>query len=77
MGKKKKGGGEKKGKRPPSKSKHKNVQAWTKYEVSGNQAKRKGMSCPRCGDGTFLAKHKDRSTCGKCGYSETAAKKEE
>ena len=25
--------------------------------------------CPKCGPGTFLAKHKDRQTCGKCGYT--------
>lgn len=25
--------------------------------------------CPKCGPGIFLAKHKDRQTCGKCGYT--------
>lgn len=74
---KKKGGGEKKGKRPPSKSKHKKIQIWNKYEVSGKEVKRKGESCPRCGTGTFLANHKNRKTCGKCGYSESMVKKEE
>ena len=63
---KKKSSGEKKGKKPPSKSKHKKVQVWTKYDLSGG-LKRKGDSCPRCGTGTFLAVHKDRKTCGKCG----------
>jgi ubiquitin-small subunit ribosomal protein S27Ae len=24
--------------------------------------------CPKCGPGIFLAKHKDRQTCGKCAY---------
>ncbi len=75
MGKKKGGTSEKKGKRPPSKSKHKKVQIWKKYEVSGDQVKRKGEFCPRCGAGTFLALHKDRKTCGRCGYSETSTKK--
>ncbi len=74
MGKKKGGSGEKKGKRPPSKSKHKKIQAWTKYEISGGKAGRKQESCPRCGTGTFLAQHKDRKTCGKCGYSESATR---
>lgn len=27
-------------------------------------------SCPRCGEGTYLAKHKDRLYCGKCHYTE-------
>jgi small subunit ribosomal protein S27Ae len=27
-------------------------------------------NCPRCGAGVFMAEHKDRSTCGKCGYTE-------
>ncbi|MEM4366960.1 MAG: hypothetical protein QW035_02415 [Candidatus Anstonellales archaeon] len=26
--------------------------------------------CPRCGPGTKLAEHKDRRSCGKCGYFE-------
>jgi ubiquitin-small subunit ribosomal protein S27Ae len=30
----------------------------------------KNKSCPKCGPGTFLGEHKDRRTCGKCGYSE-------
>lgn len=64
------------GKRPKSKSKHKKVQVWKKYEISGKEVKRKGESCPRCGIGTFLAIHKNRKTCGKCGYSESATKDE-
>ncbi|VVB73461.1 30S ribosomal protein S27ae [uncultured archaeon] len=31
---------------------------------------KKGKSCPRCGAGTRLAEHKDRLSCGKCGYME-------
>ncbi|UCG95811.1 MAG: 30S ribosomal protein S27ae [archaeon] len=76
MGKKKKGGGENKGKRSPSKSKHRKIQIWNKYELNGKEIKRKGESCPRCGEGTFLANHKGRKTCGKCGYSESATKEE-
>ncbi len=26
--------------------------------------------CPRCGPGYRLAEHKDRYSCGKCGYFE-------
>lgn len=27
-------------------------------------------TCPKCGPGVFMAEHKDRFTCGKCGYTE-------
>lgn len=39
------------------------------YE-SGDSLKRKNKFCPKCGPGIFLAAHKDRVTCGKCGYME-------
>lgn len=46
------------------------------YEVSGSSIKRKNKFCPKCGAGVFLAKHKDRLCCGKCGYVEmTSAEK--
>ena len=32
--------------------------------------KAKNPSCPKCGAGTFMAVHKNRVSCGKCGYSE-------
>ncbi len=40
------------------------------YEISGNTAKKKNKTCPKCGPGVFMANHKDRWTCGKCKYSE-------
>ncbi|HMK45222.1 MAG TPA: 30S ribosomal protein S27ae [Methanocella sp.] len=40
------------------------------YEINEGKVTRKGQSCPRCGDGVFLAAHKDRVSCGKCGYTE-------
>ncbi len=49
---------------------------WTKYEVSGDTLKRKAKFCPKCGAGVFLAQHKDRVTCGGCGYTEMQSKKE-
>jgi len=49
---------------------------WTKYKVEGNKVTR-GKTCPKCGDGIFLGEHKDRYYCGKCGYVEMKAKKEE
>ncbi len=41
------------------------------------EGKFSGKFCPRCGPGTKLAEHKNRVTCGKCGYSEKQIKKEE
>ena len=29
-----------------------------------------GKNCPKCGNSSRLANHKDRLACGKCGYSE-------
>ena len=40
------------------------------YEIKGEKIVRKRKFCPRCGEGIFLAEHKDRRTCGKCGYTE-------
>ncbi|ODS40912.1 30S ribosomal protein S27ae [Candidatus Altiarchaeales archaeon WOR_SM1_SCG] len=54
-------------KRPTSKK-------WEKYETSGDKLQRKNKTCPRCGPGVFLAVHKERNSCGKCGYLETKKK---
>ncbi len=40
------------------------------YEITGNHLKRKNKHCPKCGNGVFMADHKDRWTCGKCKYME-------
>ncbi|MFH1257243.1 MAG: 30S ribosomal protein S27ae [Candidatus Diapherotrites archaeon] len=40
------------------------------YKISGEKAERKNKACPKCGAGVFLAAHKDRVACGKCGYTE-------
>ncbi len=48
---------------------------WTAYEVSGNTLKRRLKSCPKCGPGCFMAEHKDRSSCGRCLYTEFKSKK--
>jgi len=42
----------------------------SKYSVEGGQLSRSGKFCPRCGIGVFLADHKDRVHCGRCGYTE-------
>lgn len=42
----------------------------TQYQVQGDSLVRKNSSCPKCGPGVFMAKHKDRVSCGACGYTE-------
>ena len=64
-------GSDKKGKKP-----HKNKPTSKKYKhyiIQGDSVK-KSKSCPRCGPGIFLAKHKDRVYCGKCRYTEFTGK---
>jgi len=42
---------------------------WSKYGVEDGKLVRKAEFCPTCGPGIFLAVHKDRKTCGRCGYT--------
>lgn len=46
------------------------LQRWKLYKVSGDKLERTNKSCPKCGSGSFLASHKERLSCGKCGYVE-------
>jgi ubiquitin-small subunit ribosomal protein S27Ae len=48
--------------RKPSKSTRK-----ADYYQNGQKTKRE---CPKCGLGVFMAEHKDRFHCGKCGFCE-------
>ncbi|MBN3036904.1 MAG: 30S ribosomal protein S27ae [Candidatus Diapherotrites archaeon] len=63
----KKGGGDKKGKKvrkkqaKPRKGEH--------YKIEGGKAQKTKMECPKCGAGVFMAEHKDRQHCGRCGYT--------
>ena len=43
------------------------------YDVKGDKAERKNKNCPKCGPAVFLAKHSDRLSCGRCGYTEKQA----
>jgi len=47
------------------------------FKVEGDKIVRQRKSCPKCGEGVFLADHKDRASCGKCGYTELKLKKQE
>lgn len=40
------------------------------YKVKGDKTERSRKECSRCGKGVFMAVHKDRHTCGKCGLTE-------
>lgn len=44
------------------------------YKVEGETLKRERKVCSRCGKGVFMSQHKNRNTCGKCGYTEFAQK---
>ncbi len=46
-----------------------NIQVWKLYRVSGESVERLKKECPRCGRGYFMAEHKDRLSCGNCGYT--------
>jgi len=39
------------------------------YKIEGDKLVRTHRTCPKCGQGYFLADHYDRWTCGKCGYT--------
>lgn len=60
---------ENKGKKP-----HKNHHLSYKYKQYSSEGKKNSRECIKCGAGIFLAKHKDRLSCGKCGYTEFLGK---
>ena len=44
-------------------------QVYKFYKVKGDTLERLKKECPRCGKGRFLAEHKNRLSCGNCGYT--------
>ena len=48
------------------------------FKVEGDKINRIRRHCPKCGPSVFIAEHKDRFSCGKCGYTEfkSSVKKE-
>jgi small subunit ribosomal protein S27Ae len=46
--------------------KHSPVKQSKFYSVKDGKLERKGKTCDRCGDGIYMADHKDRWYCGKC-----------
>jgi ubiquitin-small subunit ribosomal protein S27Ae len=51
-------------------TKKKSFQISKVFSVSANKLERKNKNCPKCGPGVFMAAHKDRESCGKCGYTQ-------
>ncbi len=49
------------------------------FKVEGDKINRTRRHCPKCGPGVFIAEHKNRFSCGKCGYTEfkSGSKKQE
>jgi small subunit ribosomal protein S27Ae len=39
------------------------------YKIEGGKIERLLPICERCGPGYFMADHKDRYTCGNCGFT--------
>lgn len=48
----------------------KNPKPKKKRNEPKNEFKPGKKTCPKCGPGVYLAEHKDRMSCGKCGYYE-------
>jgi small subunit ribosomal protein S27Ae len=44
------------------------------FKIEGDRINRLRKHCPKCGPGVFLAEHKNRFSCGKCGYTEFMGK---
>ena len=53
--------------------KHVNVKP-VKINTLYDGGKARNRSCPKCGQGVFMANHKNRWSCGKCSYTEFKGK---
>ena len=52
----------------------KEVAIYKFYNIHENKTTKIKRECPRCGKGVFMAEHRDRFTCGKCGFTEFSHK---
>jgi small subunit ribosomal protein S27Ae len=64
---KKRKGKKKRKPRPASKK-------WELYKLERGKIAPKRKFCPKCGPGVFMGEHKNRWTCGRCGYTEFKGK---
>lgn len=46
------------------------IQKRDAYKAEGDRLTRTKPVCPKCGPGVFMAVHKDRVSCGRCGHTE-------
>ncbi|MFH1224737.1 MAG: 30S ribosomal protein S27ae [Candidatus Diapherotrites archaeon] len=53
-----------------AKAKEKKTGKGSCYTMDGGAIGRSRKQCPKCGSGVFLASHKDRDSCGRCGFTE-------
>ncbi len=51
-------------------AKHKVTKKSEYYKIEGDKIVKTRKECPKCGPGVFMAEHKDRYHCGRCGYTE-------
>ena len=56
-----------KGKREKKRRQEKGVHVM--YKIEGEKVSRTRPTCERCGPGYFMGDHKDRYTCGHCGFT--------
>ncbi len=42
---------------------------WNAYKVEDGKIVRVKKICVKCGAGVFMAEHKNRYSCGSCGYT--------
>jgi len=53
----------------PQKKKKEEKGIFSLYKVENDKVTRLRPTCERCGSGYFMAEHKDRYTCGHCGFT--------
>jgi small subunit ribosomal protein S27Ae len=73
-------GGKKKTVKQKGKTKHtksKPSKKWTAYKIESGKVNRLKKMCAKCGSGVFMAEHKNRFSCGACGYTIFKEKKEQ
>ena len=58
------------GKKTESAKSSKSIKVYAYYAKEGASLKRLKKSCPKCGQGYFMAQHKGRAVCGRCNYAE-------
>jgi small subunit ribosomal protein S27Ae len=55
--------------KPKEKKKKEEKGIHAMYKIEGEKVSRLRPTCERCGIGYFMGEHKDRYTCGHCGFT--------